>query len=88
MSSDRPVVSGLPSGGGLTLSSGNDSHVRRLVRMAEIDRSSSGARIRFYVEAGKAWQARWVVVDRQRGVVAEFDRRKDAQDYVKERNHA
>ena len=41
--------------------------------------------IRFYVQAGKAYQSPWVVIDRRRGVVAEFDRRKDAQDYVKER---
>jgi len=44
-------------------------------------------RTRFYVRAGLSFEARWVVIDRDiDAVVAEFDRRKDAQDYVKERN--
>lgn len=46
-------------------------------------------RYRFYVEAGKSYQSPWVVIDRKiNGVVAEFESRSAARDYVKERNRA
>jgi hypothetical protein len=50
------------------------------------DNSSAATNIRVYAEPGRAFQAPWVVYDRQRNIVAEFDRRKDAQNYVREVN--
>jgi hypothetical protein len=52
----------------------------------------SAASTRYIVKPGRGLTTpySWVVIDRERdcGVVAEFERRFDAQAYVKEANHA
>ena len=54
--------------------------------MSESAAAQKRRRTMFWVEPGKSFNLPWVVVKRDIGVVAEYERRVDAQRDVKERN--